>query len=97
MGYRWKPSKAEVEAYKEKLKEKESLPIFTTPHAIRKGCYIRYYNITHGKIIEGTVTNESYGSKKGQHTFTIDGIKVKGRNLYPNIIEHVQGLASQLV
>jgi len=41
----------------------------------------------------GIVLKHSYGLNKGQHTFTIlhkDGTKtlVKGRNLYPNIINH---------
>lgn len=42
---------------------------------------------------EGRVIKHSYGAKTGQHTFTIllsDGTKkmVKGRNLYPNLLEH---------
>lgn len=42
----------------------------------------------------GVVVKHSYGSEKGQHTFTIlldNGKKklIKGRNLYPNLIEHV--------
>lgn len=94
MSYRWKPNQAQREAYKAKMEEKEELNTFTTPHAIRTGCYIEYYNLTHGCVIKGEVTNHSYGSKNGQHTFTIDNIKVKGRNLYPNIIEHVQGKES---
>jgi hypothetical protein len=44
--------------------------------------------------LAGTVVKHSYGADKGQHTFTIlldDGTKklVKGRNLYPNLVEHV--------
>jgi hypothetical protein len=46
------------------------------------------------KRLSGVVLRHSYGEKTGQHTFTIlldDGTKklVKGRNLYPNIIEHI--------
>ena len=42
----------------------------------------------------GVVVKHSYGEKTGQHTFTIqldDGTKklVKGRNLYPNLVEHI--------
>lgn len=42
----------------------------------------------------GKVVKHSYGAKTGQHTFTImldsGGKKlVKGRNLYPNLIDHV--------
>lgn len=46
------------------------------------------------KEYSGVVIKHSYGKDKGQHTFTVlldDGTKklVKGRNLYPNLIEHV--------
>jgi len=42
---------------------------------------------SHLQELEGIVVSESYGAKKGQHTFTIlltDGTKlrIKGRNLY---------------
>lgn len=95
MGYRWKPSKAQKEAYKEKLKEREKLDIKGTPFAIREGCYVEYFNVNQGMVIEGLVTNSSYGKTTGQHTFTIDGTKVKGRNLYPNVISHKQGEISK--
>lgn len=48
----------------------------------------------------GVVVKHSYGEKTGQHTFTIlldngGGKKlVKGRNLYPNIIEHIVAIDS---
>ncbi len=46
------------------------------------------------KRFSGKIIKHSYGHDRGQHTFTIlldNGKKklVKGRNLYPNIIEHV--------
>jgi len=46
------------------------------------------------KRFAGKVEKHSYGDKTGQHTFSIrldDGsIKlVKGRNLYPHLVEHV--------
>lgn len=46
------------------------------------------------KSYSGTVVKHSYGEKTHQHTFTIllvDGTKklVKGRNLYPNITNHI--------
>ena len=38
------------------------------------------------ELVEGVVVGESYGSKRGQHTFTIktndDTFRIKGRNLY---------------
>ena len=44
--------------------------------------------------LSGVVVRHSYGTSTGQHTFTVlldDGTKklVKGRNLYPNLVEHV--------
>ena len=86
MGYRWKPNKAQREAYKKRMQEKESLSTYTTAFAIRKGCFVKYYNLNRGCIVEGLVTSSSYGDDRGQHTFTIDGVMVKGQNLYPSII-----------
>ena len=102
MRYRWKPNKSQKTEYIAKIQEKESLNIFTTNKAIRNGCFIKFYSISKGKVIEGNVVKESYGEKIGQHTFTIeecDGNKVivKGRNLYPNMLEHIQGEISKQV
>jgi len=98
MSYKWKPNASQRAAYREKCLEKESLPTFTTSKVIREGCYIEYYSLNKGEVIKGNVVNSSYGSERGQHTFTIDTgsekILVKGRNLYPNIIKHVQGKQS---
>ena len=44
MAYKWKPSAAQKAAYKEKMQEKENLPIVRSNGAIRKGCFVRYYN-----------------------------------------------------
>lgn len=97
--YRWKPNAAQKAAYRQKCEERESFPIYNTPYAIREGCYLEYYSMNRGEVISGTVINSSYGVEKGQHTFTIDTgnekILVKGRNLYPNIIEHIQGKESK--
>lgn len=99
MGYRWKPNKAQKEAYKQKMQERDSLPIIGSNGAIRKGCYVEFYSISKGEIIKGYVVKSSYGAAKGQHTFTIDNngdkLLVKGRNLYPNIIKHIQGEISK--
>jgi hypothetical protein len=99
MGYKWKPNASQRAAYAEKCRERENLPVFTTRHAIRHGCYIEYYSMNKGEIIKGIVVNSSYGADRGQHTFTIDTgtekILVKGRNLYPNIIKHIQGEESK--
>lgn len=84
------------------MKEKESLPVFTTSKAIRNGCKIEFYSISKGRNVKGLVIKNSYGEKTKQHTFTIqeeDGTKVivKGRNLYPNILSHTQGQESKEV
>ena len=96
--YRWKPNASQRAAYRDKCIERESLPVFTTCNAIREGCYVEYYSLNKGEIISGTVVNSSYGADRGQHTFTIDTgcdkIMVKGRNIYPNIIKHIQGAES---
>ena len=95
MGYKWKPSASQKAAYIEKMREKESLPTYTTNKAIREGCFVKFYSTNKGCIVEGLVVNSSYGSERNQHTFTIDWngekVLVKGRNLYPNILEHKQG------
>jgi hypothetical protein len=99
MTYKWKPNASQRAAYREKCLERESLPVHTTSFAIRIGCYLEYYSMNKGEIIKGTVINSSYGDEKNQHTFTIDTdngkILVKGRNLYPNIIKHIQGEQSK--
>ena len=102
MRYKWKPNASQKREYIEKMKEKESLNTFTTNKAIRNGCFLKFYNISKGRIIEGTVIKESYGEKTRQHTFTIqecngNKIIVKGRNLYPNMLEHIQGETSKKV
>lgn len=43
----------------------------------------------HHEVVVGKIVNDSYGSQRGQHTFTVlkkDGEKtlIKGRNLYRN-------------
>ena len=100
MGFRkWKPNASQRAEYREKCLERESLNVQTTNHAIRNGCYVEYYSINKGEVIKGTVINNSYGADKNQHTFTIQtdcgNVLVKGRNLYPNIIKHIQGEESK--
>lgn len=99
MAYKWKPNAAQRAAYKVKMQERESLPIRGASGAIRTGCRIKYYSVNRGNVISGEVVKHSYGSERNQHTFTVlsecgEKIMVKGRNLYPNIIEHSQGAES---
>ena len=100
MSYKWKPNASQRAAYREKCLERESLPVTGTNAAIRTGCYVEFYSLNKGEIIKGTVINSSYGIDKGQHTFTIETsnnkLMVKGRNLYPNIIKHIQGEQSKI-
>lgn len=49
--------------------------------------------------LSGIVIKHSYGMKTGQHTFSIqldNGTRklVKGRNLYPNLVEHIPDMNS---
>jgi hypothetical protein len=101
MGYKWKPNATQKREYHEKMLQRESLNVCTTTHAIREGCWVKFFSTNKGKILEGYVINSSYGDIKNQHTFTIDcdGVKlmVKGRNLYPNILEHIQGDESKKI
>lgn len=99
MGYRWKPSRAQKDAYIQKLKEKETLNIIAPTNKIRTNCYVEFYSLNKGEIIRGTVIRHSYGADKGQHTFSIrtidnDLLLVKGRNLYPNLLKHTPGQES---
>jgi len=102
MRYRWKPNASQKREYIEKMKEKENLNTFTTNKAIRNGCFLKFYSVSKGRIVEGNVIKESYGEKTGQHTFTIEEyngnkIIVKGRNLYPNMLEHIPGEISKQI
>jgi len=99
MRYRWKPNAAQKAAYKEKMQERESIRTIQSNGAIRTGCEVEYYSITHGCTISGTVIKHSYGSERNQHTFTVQDVRgdkhlVKGRNLYSNLINHKQGKES---
>lgn len=95
MGYRWKPSKSQAREYAEKMRQKEELPIIRSNKAIRNGCFVSFYSKYHGKVIKGIVIANSYGENTNQHTFTIEEngrkYKVKGRNLYDNLLEHIPG------
>jgi len=58
---------------------------------------------SHSAVLSVKVLKHSYGALKGQHTFTVEVLEcdtddhkvgeifcIKGRNLYKNIIEHIQ-------
>ena len=44
MGYKWKPNAAQRAAYREKMQERETLPIINSSGPIRVGCYVKYYS-----------------------------------------------------
>ena len=93
---RWRPNKAQRSEYAANCQAAKENHIFIESNgAIRKGCFVKYFNVGRNCLIEGEVTNDSYGSDRGQHTFTIGGICVKGRNLYPWLVEHTQGEKSK--
>jgi len=97
MGFyrKWRPNATQRAEYRQKMQEKEQLGVYTTPYPIRTGCHVTFYCISKGCEVSGYVVNHSYGADRGQHTFTIDWmgdkVLVKGRNLYPNIIQHLRG------
>ena len=99
MAYKWKPNAAQKAAYKAKMQEREALPILRSTGAIRTGCRLKFYSMNRGKVVSGEVIAHSYGTERNQHTFTVltdcgERLMVKGRNLYPNIIEHKRGAES---
>lgn len=96
--YKWKPNAAQRAEYAAKMREREAIAPKGAIGAIRKGCKLKLFHLASGRIVSGEVVNHSYGAEKGQHTFTIDTgsgkIIIKGRNLYPNVIEHIKGTES---
>ena len=93
---RWKPNRFQRDEYARRCQEAKENHIFIESNGpIRKGCFVKYFSVNKNCVIEGEVTNDSYGSSQGQHTFTIDSLCVKGRNLYPWLIEHKPGEKSK--
>ena len=77
---------------------KFKLPIFKGGSFFRGRCTSKPKYVGDQEF-SGVVVSHSYGEKTGQHTFTIlldNGEKklVKGRNLYPNLIEHIVAIDS---
>jgi hypothetical protein len=69
------------------------LPVFQGGSFFR-GRQVGKPRVVGHKEFSGVVVRHSYGAEKGQHTFSIqldDGSlkRVKGRNLYPNLIQHI--------
>lgn len=95
MKYRWKPSKSQAREYAERMKQREELPIIRSSKAIRNGCFVSFHSKYHNRVIKGYIVANSYGENTNQHTFTIEEngmkYKVKGRNLYDSLLEHIPG------
>jgi hypothetical protein len=100
MGYKWKPSAAAKAAYAEKMRAAEITHSFmNTNRAIRTGCTVTWFDVDSNSLLSGNVERHSYGSERGQHTFSIrltdSSLKlVKGRNLYPRLTAHIPGAES---
>lgn len=98
---KWKPSKAQRQAYAEKMKEADKIFTFIKSlHPIREGCYVQWVDKSTNDVFKGEVINSSYGAKTAQHTFTIlldDGNKkrVKGRNIYDRLLDHKAGVIAR--
>ena len=89
MGYRWKPNKAQKQAYAERMREAEEMFDFVPADgAIRTGDYVVFVGKNDNVIYHGYVTKSTYRSD-GQHSFTIGGKVVMGRNIYDRILAHV--------
>ena len=93
MGYKWKPSALEKQAYALRMHELQAY-VFVDARTgmIRTGDFLKFVSLNDGEL-SGVVIKHSYGSDRGQHTFTIlltdDSKKlVKGRNLYPRLLIH---------
>lgn len=97
MGYKWKPSAAQRSEYRQSI---EAAPRFICANgAIRTGCRVSFYDVPSSLELTGIVERHSYGSDRGQHTFSIrlvDGsLKlIKGRNLYPRLTAHAPAAES---
>ena len=96
-GRRWKPNKAQRQAYAEKMREaEETFDFVKSSYPIRQGCKVKWADKSTNDVFIGEVVTSSYGAKTGQHTFTIllsngEKKRVKGRNLYDRLLAHEAG------
>ena len=96
MSYYFKLSASAAREFSERMRQQEADNTFIAPNgALREGCKIVFCDKKTSKILTVEIMKSSYGAKTGQHTFTLsNGQRIKGRNLYDRIIEHVQGATS---
>jgi hypothetical protein len=83
----------------------KDLKFISPKGAIRNGCFVKYFSVSQLKILSGTVSKSTYGGgesffggSKNLHFFTIQTengpVRVRGKNLYPFLLEHNQGAES---
>lgn len=94
MGYKWKPSAAQRAEYAASMRESEKYTFIQSGNPIRTGDSVEFFDATISELVAGTVERHSYGSDRGQHTFSIrtnsgDLRLIKGRNLYPRLTKHI--------
>ena len=96
MGRRFKLSKTKAREFARRMSEQEAEHNFIDSNGpLREGCYVKFVRKSDGSIISGIIETSSYGAKRGQHTFNINGVLVKGRNLYDRLLEHIPGEISK--
>ena len=94
MGYKWKPSAAQRAAYAETMRAADTHTFMRSPHPIRTGDTVEFFDASISDLVAGVVEKHSYGQDAGQHTFSIrknNGTLrlIKGRNLYPRMTKHI--------
>ena len=90
---RWEPTEAQKALYISRSKfAHANFEFIKSNGPIKLGCYVKYYNMTQGKLISGKVNSIVI---KKQKIFTVAGVKVWGRNLHKWLIEHRPGTESQ--
>lgn len=106
---KFKLSKSRAKEFAKKMEEtSKKYSFISTPYPIREGSFVGFYSIAREKEIYGVVKISSYGGghrwdgeSRNLHFFTIlqaDGktVRVRGKNLYPFLIEHKPALSSRL-
>ena len=98
----WKPTKDQKETFKQARADDSNYTFIKSDGPLRNGCKIKWVGYADGKTYNGTIVNNSYGDKTGQHTFTVELYDlsdqslqktklVKGRNLYNRLLVHDPG------
>lgn len=94
MSYKWKPNANQRAAYAAAMHDAEAYCFIHSPHPIRTGDTVEWFDVNSAALLSGVVLRHSYGAERGQHTFSIQistkgSLKlVKGRNLYPKLTRH---------